>query len=223
MFDDLRAAFREAIDNFNKELSREQVPETVDKLIVGMKNEIAEAKVQIGDLENHIAKSRKSMAKERSEAATCRRREQMAREISDTETAELAAQYADKHEEHVRLLEQKITALEAELNFRGEEVDEMLGRVKEARAKRESLSATAGRSGARETIGGADDLFSELDRMAEKIQGEEAKGEAAEAMGVVDFDDPLDTHIRSEPPPPIDVDYDARLEELKRRMEKGQA
>ena len=33
MFEDLRAAFHEAIEAFNKELSRDQVPERVDKLI----------------------------------------------------------------------------------------------------------------------------------------------------------------------------------------------
>ena len=33
MFENLRNAFREAVENFNKELSRDQVPETVDKLL----------------------------------------------------------------------------------------------------------------------------------------------------------------------------------------------
>ena len=36
MFDNLRSAFREAYENFNKELNREHVPETVNRLIGGM-------------------------------------------------------------------------------------------------------------------------------------------------------------------------------------------
>lgn len=42
MFDELRAAFKEAIDNFNTELGRDQISESVDKLLIGMKGEIAE-------------------------------------------------------------------------------------------------------------------------------------------------------------------------------------
>jgi phage shock protein A len=94
------------------------------------------------------------------------------------------------------------------------EVSEMLQKVKEAQVKRDSLTATAGRHDARESIGAAGDLFSELDRMAEKIGDEEAQGEAAASM------DPLDMHVDVDAPTPTfeDVDYDARLEELKRRM-----
>ena len=40
MFDDLRTAFREALDNFKKELKRDQVPETVDRLLVGMRSQL---------------------------------------------------------------------------------------------------------------------------------------------------------------------------------------
>ena len=217
MFEDLKSAFRAAIDNFNKELNREHVPETVDKLIGGMKNEVAEAKVQIGDLETQIEKAKKQTRREQQDAATCRRREKMALDIEDTDTAAVAAQYAEKHEEHVQVLQQKVVALEAELAFRREGVVEMIEKVKEAQVKRESLSATAGRSGARESLSAADDLFGELDRMADKIEGERAKGEAAEALGDLDFDD-LDTHLDADEPPPPDVDYEARLEELKRKM-----
>ena len=47
----------------------------------------------------------------------------------------------------------------------------------------------------------------------EKIGDEEAAGEAAAEF------DPLDLHVDpDEPAPTYEVDYDARLEELKRRM-----
>ena len=57
MFDDLRAAFREAIENFNKELNRDEVPQTVDDLIGAMKNEVADVTSQIGALESQISRA----------------------------------------------------------------------------------------------------------------------------------------------------------------------
>ena len=214
MFEDLRSAFREAVNNFKDEINRDEVPETVDKLLLGMRNEVADAKVRIEELEDQMTRAVHESEREKKEAATCRRREKMARDINDGETADVASQYAEKHEERQRILEQKAAALSDELEYRRNEVEEMFGKVKEAQAKRDSLTATAGRSGARGSIGDTDDLFSEMDRMAEKIGDESAHGEAAASM------DPLDLHVdMDEPPPtPADVDYDARLAELKRRM-----
>ena len=219
MFEELRSAFREAIESFNEELNREHVPETVDRLIGGMVSEITDVKTQMGDLESQIEKALAEARKEKADAATCRRREQMAREIGDSETAEVAAQYAEKHEEHEQLLEQKAKALKAELDFRHEEVEEMMAKVKEAQAKRDSLAATSGRSGARESISAADDLFSELDRMADKMDGEQARGDAAEAFSDLDLGPERSKyHIDVNEPPPPEPDFDARLAELKRRM-----
>jgi len=219
MFEDLRSAFREAYENFNKELNREHVPDTVDLLIGGMVDEINDVKGEVANLESQIRKSLAEAEREGAEAATCRRREQMAREIGDSETADVAAQFAEKHEEHQQLLEQKSKALKAEFDFSREEVEEMMAKVKEAQAKRDSLSATAGRSGARESISAADDLFSELDRMAGKIDDEHAKGETAEAFSDLDLGpEQSDYHIDLNEEPPLEPDFDTRLAELKRRM-----
>ena len=212
MFEDLRRAFREGIDNFNKELNREHVPETVDKLIKGMIDEITDAKSGLGELENQIKKALIESEKEKGEAQTARRREQMANEIGDAETAMIAASFAEKHEQHQTVLEQKALALKAEFEFREAGIEEMMSKIKEAKTKRESISATAGRTGARESISAADDLFSELDRMSDKIDGEKAKGDAAEAFS--------ETHIDMNDAPRAEPDFDAALEELKRRMGK---
>ena len=215
MFENLRNAFREAIENFNQELERDQVPETVDRLLVGMRNEVTDAQASVKELETQIAKTRTQIEAETNEVATARRRGKMAADIGDEETAQIAEEYAAKHEERLRLLEQKATALQGELDFQRKEVDGMMNKLKEAKAKRDALGATSGRTGARESIKGADDLFSELDRMAEKIGDEEYRAEAA-----ADFD-PLDLHVDMDSPPPKrDLDVDAALEELKRRMGK---
>lgn len=225
MFDDLRAAFREALDNFNKELRRDNVSETADRLLVGMKNEIADEKVQILDLESQLEKAVTGSQREKELAATCRRREKMARDIGDQDTADLAVQHAAKHEGHQALLDKKAAAIRDEIEFRRGNVDEMIEKFSEAKQKRDALSATAGRSGARQTLSATDDLFSELDRMAEKIEGERRTGEAAEALDDLDLDggDDFDYDVSPDdsPPPTQSLDVDAALAELKRRMGQG--
>ena len=186
--------------------------EAVDRLLVGMRDEVADSKVRVGELEDQVKRALTESEREKEEAETCRRRERMAREIGDEETADVARQFCEKHEERQRLLEQKALALREELDFRRKEVDEMIVKFKEAKAKRDTLAATTGRSGARGSIGAADDLFNELDRMAAKIDDEDARGHAAQSLS--DFD----LHVDVDEPPRPEVDMDARLEELKRRM-----
>jgi len=215
MFENLRNAFREAVENFNKELARDQIPENVDRLLKGMVDEVSDAKVAVRELESLIARTEAEIEREKKESSTARRRGKMARDIGDQETADVAAQYASKHEERLRVLEQKATALRQELELRTKEVDEMIAKVKEARAKRDALAATSGRTAARGSIGEADDLFAELDRMAGKIGDEDARAHAAEAFDDMDLDN---VDAFDDPPRAPELDVDQRLEELKRRM-----
>lgn len=214
MFDNLRNAFREAVENFNKELARDQVPEAVDSLLAGMRAEVVEAQARVRELEAQIARATAEAEREKSEAAVARRRGKMAEDIGDAETVKVAGEYAAAREERQQVLEQKAAAMKQELAIRTREVEEMLVKVKEAQASRDGLAATAGRTGARESLHAADDLFSELDRMAEKIGHEDARAQAAEEFSDLD----LDADPDFAPPPPPSVDLDARLEELKRRM-----
>ena len=118
MFENLRNAFREALDNFNKELDRDQVPGAVDRLLAGMRDELADAKVRIKELEDQIARADAEATREKKEAETARRRGTLAAGINDEETVKLAEQYAARHEERQRILEQKGAALRQELVIR---------------------------------------------------------------------------------------------------------
>ena len=224
MFDDLRAAFREALDNFNKELKRDQVPETVDRLLGGMKSQLADELAEVRGLEAELEKATAASAREKDAGATCRRREQMARDIGDEETAALAVQHALKHEGHHAVLERKAQAIREELDFRRKTVAEMTAQLNDAIEKRGALGATTGRTGARQSIAEADDLFSELDRMAEKMTGESQRADAAEALGSLDLESDeivdYDVTLNDAPPPREPLDVDAALAELKRRMGK---
>lgn len=223
MFDDLRDAFRQAVDNFKKELHRDDVPENVDRLLVAMRDEAAEARARVRSLEEDLARAREMAGREKEQEETCRRREAMARRIGDEDTAEVAAEYAGKHRRRAEVLEKKAAALEEELALRRSESEEMVATLKEARERRSSLSATAGRAGARDSLREADDLFAELDRMAEKITDEDRRTDAASSLDLDDLE-PLDREedlrIRMDAPPRPEPDVDARLAELKRRMGK---
>jgi phage shock protein A len=210
MFENLRDAFREAVDNFKQELNRDDVPEAVDRLLRGMKEEAADAQALARGLEREIEITEKISQREARDAKTCRRREEMATRIGDPETARIAAEFAKKHEDKREVLDTKADVLRRELVLRKAEVVEMIDKIKQSQQDRDALAATAGRTGARSAIQGANDLFDELDRMAEKIDdtGSEARA-GEEVWRALEGEDTTET-----------VDFDARLAELKRRMDQ---
>lgn len=217
MFDNLRQAFKEAVDNFKEELNRDEVPDVVDGLLRQMQEEVTDAQAQAHTLEEQIKKALQLAEMEGKEVATCRRREAMAERIGDEETARVAAEFAAKHEKRKSIQEQKALALRAELEMKRAEVQEMLAQFKEARSKREALAATSGRAEARSSMTAADDLFAQLDRMAEKIEGVDRQREAEEEL-LAD----LDENASSPSPGGLspEEEAEAKLRELKRLMGK---
>ena len=217
MFDNLRQAFREAVDNFKDELGRDEIPEAVNRLLREMKREAADTKAEIRRLEEAIQGAIEKAEKEKGEGKTCRRREKMALEISDEETARLAREYAEKHEHRRSVQEHKALALKEELDMRREEFGEMIEAIKGAEKNRDGLTATVGRASARNSIEEADDLFSQLDRFADEIEADDARRKAN-----IELDDLLDDRPdRFESrPDPEEIDVDARLDALKRAMRK---
>ena len=213
MFENLRKAFREAVENFNRELRREGVTETVDGLLKGMEKEAVATRSGLESLKEQLNVARKRAAAEAREAEVCRRREAQARKIGDEDTAGIAVQFAEKHDNRQRVLSDKAKAIEAEIRLHESEYAEMIQQIRKARANRDSLAATAGRTQARGSIHRADDLFGELDRMADRITGSEDQADAADELfdDGPEFDETLRRSRREEV-------ADARLEELKRRM-----
>jgi phage shock protein A len=217
MFENLRQAFKEAVENFKEELNRDEVPDVVDGLLRQMQEEVTDAQAQVHTLQEQIRKALQLAELEEKEVATCRRREVMARRIGDEETARVAAEFAEKHGKRKSIQEGKALALRAELEMKRGEVEEMLAQLKEAKAKRQALSATQGRVEARSSITGADDLFDQLDRMAEKIEGIDRQREAEEEL-LADLDS-LEGSAASRRSSP-DEEAEAKLRELKRIMGK---
>jgi phage shock protein A len=215
MFRNLRDAFKEAVENFKEELNRDEVPEVVDGLLRQMQEELTDAQAHVHTLESQIKRALQLVELEEKEIATCQRREAMARKIGDEETAAVAKDYEEKHRHRKRVQENKALALREELEMKRKEIQEMMAQFKEAKAKRETLQATLGRADARNSMTESDDLFAQLDRMAEKIEGADHQREAEEEL-LEEFGD-LDPSSGAGMPTPEEL-AEARLEELKRRM-----
>jgi phage shock protein A len=146
----------------------------------------------------------------------------MANSIGDAETAKVAAEYAERHERRHSVLVEKLTALEKELELRRVEADEMVEKIKVAEKERDALAASVGRTQARQSVRDGDPLFDELDRMADLMRGGKRPANPDDSDDVLaDLDSEVDARLFDEQVKPRDTDVDARLAELKRRMNDG--
>lgn len=220
MFEDLRHAFREAVQNFRDELNRDEASGTMDDILRGMVREVTDTQARLKGVEADLEKARALVAHEEEQVATMARRQKMAREIDDAETARVAGEYLDRHRSRLEVFTQKADALEKEARLLTAEVREMTEQVKEARSRRAGLTAEAGRTGARESLGESQELFDAFERMKSRIEDDEIEADSdadfAREFGASDLRIDLDA-----PPPSSEVDFDAALEELKRRMGKS--
>lgn len=219
VFEDLRQAFRQAVENFKEELNRDQVTDAVDGLLRRMSREVVDARAYLHRLEEDMRDAIDRGKAEAKNASTCRRREELAKEIGDSETAQIAREFAERHERRASVLERRASALGEEIALRKTEIIEMEKRLKEAGRQREGLRSRVGTTRARETLG-SDDLFAELDRLAERIDDEGRYAGATEEIDEIfadegAADDPGATS-------PSVADLERRLEELKRQMERGE-
>src|SRR5690554_6257027 len=88
MFQDLRNAWREAVENFRRELNGgDQDAAGGHDRLRAMQKDLAIASSELERIEREIANARGQAAAERREEAVCRRREGLARGIGDEETA----------------------------------------------------------------------------------------------------------------------------------------
>jgi hypothetical protein len=215
MFDELRQAFREALDNFNKELSRDQVSETADALLIEMKNEIISAKAQIAGLEDQLVKTMAEVADLAEDIVTAQRRQELARGISDEDTAGLAGDWLSKAKDQRTILLKKAGALQEEVEFRSQTIDEMYSRFKEAQLKQETLSTTSARTTASESIKDVEELLDDLNLMARNRTGDKTNNPTDEISVEETFQAELKELSSTQ-----SLDVGSALDELKRRMDE---
>ena len=138
MFREFKRAWRQAVENFWRELEADGSGDDA------VYREVARVRNQLDELDDAIADSRRRLAHETEQVRVCSRRHRMAEEIGDGETARVAADYRDRHRERASVLERKLEALEAERRLCRRDLTEMEealqeDRVRSARAELEDL------------------------------------------------------------------------------------
>lgn len=191
MLKDFSALLGRAWERFREEAGRREPEDQVAELLSGMRREMVDARAHVIDLKDNLEHTRREARAEQQRLDECVRRREMAARINDAETVRVADEFAAKHRETLAVLQAKTRAAEAELELRTREAGEMAGRYREAEQRRFALLAELRRAGAMNRTG-VQSLEDDFDRLADQIDGEAARADAAE-------------------------DLERRLQELKRR------
>ncbi len=84
---------------------------------------LVDLKVGLKDLKHALDKTERDLAAERDQLTTAERRGQLAQDIGDAETADIARQFAEKHRQRVDLLDRKVAVQRDELALAEQEYD----------------------------------------------------------------------------------------------------
>ena len=129
MFDEFRRAWREAVDNFWREVRADE-----EGASGAVYREVRRARSQLDRLDTEIGDTQRRLNEEREQVSVCERRARLARDIGDAETARVASEYARRHLERAGVLERKVAALEAERGLCRRDLAEMEGALQDGRA-----------------------------------------------------------------------------------------
>lgn len=121
MFDDWKEAWRAAVENFQRELEGDDG----DDATRAMRRDERLAADALRRLDAELSAARANAARERDAEKICRRREGMARDIADDETARIAGEYAVRHAERAVVLERKVEVLVAERDLLVRDLEQM--------------------------------------------------------------------------------------------------
>ena len=111
MFEDWKQAWRDAVENFDREV-RADSPGTGTTRI--MRNQVASARGALVRLDLEIERARSESITEREAELVCVRRQSLAAGIDDQETVRIAGEYAARHAERAAIYERKTAVLQEE-------------------------------------------------------------------------------------------------------------
>ncbi len=123
MFEDWKQAWRDAVENFRRELTGDEL--SAGARARGMNRELQAAQGALEKLEFEINRTRREATEERENEQVCRRREEMARKIGDEETVRIAIEFAVRHSEKAGVLERKVVVLVEERTLLARDLDHM--------------------------------------------------------------------------------------------------
>jgi hypothetical protein len=110
MFDSWMNGWREAVENFDRELHADEGGDHAR----GMRRQLNAARTAIARVEAEIQHAAAAAESERAAEQVCLRRQAMAQGIDDEETARIAGEYAVRHAERAALYDRKTDVLRDE-------------------------------------------------------------------------------------------------------------
>jgi len=143
MFDEWKKAFRDAANNFWREVHAPiDAPGSPAAHLGAMRREVATARAGLRRLDRELDEESSRLAAEHAEIDVCTRREHQARDIGDEETARIAARFAERHRERAAILARKLEVLQAERDLRRRELEEMEAILREKEEEARLTGAT---------------------------------------------------------------------------------
>ena len=208
MFQEFKSLFARSWEAFVTERDRREPEDRVADMLSAMRRELVEARAALPLLDDAVQEVETELARERAERDACARRRGQAERIGDRETVRVAAEWEARHAARAAVLEEKHRAAVAERDLRRQEAEQMTQRLRLADARRHALVAEL-RARGRAAGQGGEDLDDVLHRWGEDIESRSAH---ADALGE------LEEQATAPPSPSSEIDLDARLRELKRRL-----
>jgi len=125
VFEDWKRAWREAVENFRRELNEPESAGEPAARVRAMEREIRAARDALRHLDEAIEDAAREARAERESERVCVRREKLAAGVGDAETVRLAAEYAARHAERAGVLERKSAVLREERTLLGRDLEAM--------------------------------------------------------------------------------------------------
>jgi hypothetical protein len=162
-------------------------------VVTRMHAAVVEAKVAVEKMREGVELTEQRLTRERTSLEDAERRGRMATDIGDSETADVAEQFATKHRERLAVLEHKLVAQREELALAQRELAEMRDQLDRARRDHRLTDDSHVREAWRDLNAGAagrtgDDLEDEVlraqfDRAAREQRAEEQLKALKKKMG----------------------------------------
>lgn len=182
MFDDWKQAWREAVENFRRELKESEEGDGSPPDVRAMKRDVVSARGALDKLDAEIAQVRKDAATEREQETVCRRREGLAKNIGDAETARLAGEFAARHVDRAAVFERKAEVLEQERSLLRRDLDIMEEMLQAQPAASAETIVDRARPDVLEERAKQDRDFAKLDREARERVAEQRLEEIKRKM-----------------------------------------
>jgi hypothetical protein len=163
MFDDWKDAWRQAVENFQREAAGGAALHAR-----AMERELTTAAGALGKLDDEIRRVQHELTNEREAETVCRRREGLARDVQDDVTMQIAAEYAARHAARIAVLERKSAVLADERELLAADLEAMRKILRDAPPMSSVGSAPSGQEPAAKSSAEKEDdhAFSRLERDA---------------------------------------------------------